>query len=463
MAKKPNLLFFGVDSLRADRMSLYGYPRLTTPHLDRWASGGIVFEHCFAPSIPTTPGYSSMLTGLDCFGTNVVALGHRGEIAPGHRTLPEILRDAGYNTSTVGYNIRGFETNLNFAGWGNREDGRSPKAESMNATAIPELKRLAAEDKPFFLFLRHMDPHTPYLPPAPFERMFYGGNEFADNPGSLQELYDFKPFRDYFISWFPPGCTDKEYMDAQYDGAVAYMDSCISNIRAALRKTGQADNTLIVLTADHGETLYEHSCHYDHHGLYEPTLTIPLAFVLPGKTPANMRHRDYVQTKDIVPTVLELLGIPVDDAFDGRSLCPLMRGEPREPESTFYLTECTWMHKHGWRTPHWKLIHALEPDFHYKPEVELYNLVSDPGEHRNVAAEEPEVVAMLEAHMRRHIDRRTRETGRPAPIYHNFLAGRDAPFASSQEAYDTLHIGDPEAARKLQERIQEREKRAAGN
>lgn len=458
MKKKPNLLFFGVDSLRADHTSLYGYHRLTTPHIDKMASEGTTFEYCFSPSIPTTPGYTSMLTGLDCFSTTVVALGHRGEIAPGYRAFPEILKSEGYNTSSVAYSIRGFDQNLNYSGWGAGQDGRSPKAEQLNATAIPELKRLAAEDKPFFLFLRHMDPHTPYLPPRPFERIFYGGDEFNPNNDSLKELYDFKPFRDYFISWFPPGLTDKEYEVAQYDGALAYMDACIQNILATLKDLGLEENTLVVLTADHGETLDEHSCYYDHHGLYDCTLRVPLVIKLPGIVPAGRRIYDYTQLKDIVPTLLEILDITPDQQYDGRSLCPLARGEYREPEPEFYITECTWMRKHGWRTPEWKLIHALEPDFHFKPEVELYNLIKDPGENHNLAEQEPEVVGMLEERMKKHIAKREEATGRPAPIHHNFLAGRKEPFRSSEEAYNTLHIGDPEAARKLQERIQEREK-----
>ena len=459
MKKKPNLLFFGIDSLRADHMSLYGYPRLTTPHIAQLASEGTTFEYCFSPSIPTTPGYSSMLTGLDCFSTTVVALGHRGEIAPGHQTLPEILKAEGYNTSVVGYNFRGFDNHLNFSGWGGGEDGRAHKAEALNDVSIPELKRLAAEDEPFFLFMRHMDPHTPYLPPDPFERIFYGSDEFDPSNESLKELYDFKPFRDYFISWFPPGLTDAAYEVAQYDGAVAYMDACIQNMLATVKDLGLEEDTLVVVTSDHGEMLGEHSCYYDHHGLYECTLRVPLVFKLPGSVPAGVRFSDYTQTKDITPTILEVMGISTDQAYDGRSLCSLVRGEAREPEPEFYLTECTWMRKHGWRTPEWKLIHALEPDFHFKPEVELYNLIKDPEENNNVAEQEPAVVAMLEERMQQHIAKREAETGRPAPIHYNFLRGGKS-FETSEEAYNTLHIGDPEAARKLQERIEEREKKA---
>ncbi len=175
--------------------------------------------------------------------------------------------------------------------------------------AIPELKRLAAGKKPFFLFLRHMDPHAPYLPPQPFDRMFYGGDEFDKRNHSLDPVMNFKPFCDFFASWFPPGCTDKDYIIAQYDGALAYMDACIANIFATLKALGIEEDTLVVIDSDHGETLYDHECFFDHHGLYDATLHIPLAFIQPGKVPAGRRFSDICQMKDVAPTILDLLGL----------------------------------------------------------------------------------------------------------------------------------------------------------
>ena len=99
--KKPNLLIFGIDSLRTDHMSLYGYHRLTTPHMDKFAASGAAFSSLISPSIPTSPGYTSMFTGLDCFSSNVVALRHEGGLDPQVQTLAEILGAAGYNTSCV--------------------------------------------------------------------------------------------------------------------------------------------------------------------------------------------------------------------------------------------------------------------------------------------------------------------------------------------------------------------------
>lgn len=453
--RRPSLLFFGIDSLRADHMSLYGYPKLTTPHMDRLAATGCVFENAFSPSIPTTPGYSSMFTGGDLFGTDVVALRHEGPLGGHVKTLAEVLGDEGYATTCVGFSgnqaSRGFQKYLDFPGWGSWEEGRSPKAENLNAVAIPELQRLAAQEEPFFLFLRHMDPHAPYLPPQPFERIFYHGDELDPENHSLDAVMTFKPFCDFFASWFPPGCTDKDYIIAQYDGAVAYMDACIAVMLQALRSLGIEDDTLLVFDSDHGETHYDHECWFDHHGIYDCTLRIPLFFVYPGKVPAGQRFSDFVHMKDIMPSILDLMGIRTKLPFDGRSLRPLMQGKPRVQEPEYYITEATWMRKHGWRTPEWKLIQALEPDIHFKPEIELYNLIKDPGENHNVAAREREMVKLLLARMKAHITKREKETGRPNPIFNNQnWSGHGRPFATHQDAYDTLHIGSPQAAEKLQ-------------
>jgi len=461
MTKKlPNVIVFGIDSLRRDHMSSYGYERLTTPYIDAFAKGGTLFEAHFSPSIPTTPAYASMLTGMDTFGTDVVALRHQGPLGAHVRTLPEMLGDAGYNTTCIGFtgnpSSRGFQSYLNYEAWQPDDTGRTPKAQLLNEVAVPELERLAADDKPFFLFLRHMDPHSPYLPPKPYDRMFYGADEKDPANRSMEPVYGFKPFADFLKSWIPEGVTDQEYVSAQYDGAVAYMDACIQSIFAKIEALGIEEETLVVITADHGETLYEHDCFFDHHGLYDCTLVVPLILKFPGRVPAGTRVSDVTLIQDITPTILELIGLAPPYDFDGRSLVPAMRGEPLPKVSEFYITECTWMRKHGWRTPEWKLIRALEPDFHGKPEVELYNLIRDPGENENVAAQEPDVVAFLERRMEAHIANREAETGRTNPIYTNTnWHGTGKTFKTSQEAYESLYIGSIVNARSLQAKEKE--------
>jgi arylsulfatase A-like enzyme len=284
----------------------------------------------------------------------------------------------------------------------------------------------------------------------------------------MEPVMDFKPFRDFFASWMPPGITDKDYVIAQYDGAVAYMDACIQTILTTLETLGILDNTIVVVNGDHGETLYDHDCFFDHHGMYDNVLHVPLIIRYPAKLPRGVRVKGYNQHKDLLPTLLELADLPQkkirwasDLRFEGRSLLPMIGGEVASHESEFYITECTWMRKHGWRTPEWKLMVALEPDFHWKPEIELYNLAQDPQENHNLAEEQPEVVRLLRGRMKAWIARRTAETGLKNPMltqgdWHGHKGV--GPFKSSQQAYDTFHIGDPAQAAKLQSESRKKEK-----
>jgi len=455
--KNPNIVLIGIDSLRADHMSCYGYPRLTTPHIDRFAAQGSLFERTYSAYIPTTSGYTAMLTGMDVIHSQVVALRHRGPLRPEIATLPEVLREHGYTSTCVGFSgnpaSRGFDKYLDFPGWGSWNEGRSPKAENLNQVTIPEIERLSKSKQPFFLFLRHMDPHAPYLPPAPFERMFYHGKECDPKNRSMDPVMAFKPFCDFFASWMPPGITDKDYVIAQYDGEVAYMDAAIATILTTLETRGLLEDTIVVINSDHGETLYDHDCYFDHHGIYDTVLHVPLIIRYPSRIPEGKRFAGFNRQQDLMPTLMELAGLQTEIQFDGKSLMPMVRGEVSSNESEFYITECTWMRKHGWRTPQWKLIVALEPDFHFKPPVELYNLVEDPDENVNLAEKEPQVVAMLKERMEAWIARREAETGLQNPILNQpDWHGHDGIgyFNSSEQAYNTLHIGDPAQAARLQ-------------
>ncbi len=256
----------------------------------------------------------------------------------------------------------------------------------------------------------------------------------------------------FFKSWIPQGVTDQRYVCAQYEGAIAYMDACIQHIFTTVEELGIEEETLIVLTSDHGETLYEHECFFDHHGMYDNCLIVPLILKFPGQLTEGKRITDTTVIQDITPTILELLGIETDIAFNGQSLARAIKGEELAPIAEFYITECTWMRKHGWRTPEWKLIQALEPDFHFKPEIELYHLVKDPEEIHNLASEEPEMVYVLQQRMKNYIAEREAETGRVNPIYTNihYHGLEEGPLKSSQEAYDKLYLGSISNARKIQ-------------
>ena len=447
MRKKMNLVLFGIDSLRADHMSCYGYRRLTTPHLDKVAREGVLFEDAYSPYIPTTPGYTAMLTGMDVISNEMVSLRAKGPINPGIRLLPEILGGKGYVSACIGFDgqfYRGFDRYENYQAWMSWEEAPGHKAEALNEKALPLLESMA--DKPFFLFMRHMDPHAPYLPPPPFPRMFYEGDEKDPSKHSMEPVFAFKPFTEFFKSWMPPGVTDAEYIVALYDASLAYMDACIQHILTRLEALDLMERTLIVVTSDHGETLTEHECYFDHHGLYEPTIHVPLIYKCRGKLPEGKRVRGFVLQQDLTPTVLELLGygeVAEELKMDGKSVLPVVKGERLANYSEFYISECTWMRKRGWRTPEWKLIEALEPDFHGKPPLELYNLIDDPGENHNLAEEEPETVEALEKRMTRWVQRRTADTGKPDPIM-DYHLGLDLKIGSIKAARDLQAHDDQE-------------------
>jgi len=446
MAKRnPNILIFAIDSIRRDHMSCYGYHRLTTPYLDRLARQGTRIENGFSAYIPTTPAYSSMLTGQDVISHQMVSLSPKGPLGKKHPTLPEILRQAGYTSTVVGFDkgfYRGFDRYLNFEGWMAWEERPARKAENLNAVTLPEMDRLHKTGKPWMLFLRHMDPHSPYLPPPPYDQLFYTGDPCDKKNKSMKPVFDFKPFADFFKSWMPPGITDKEYVIAQYDGELAYLDACCQQILQRLEDLGCAEDTLIVVTGDHGETLYDHEIYFDHHGLYEPTLVVPLVYIWPGRVPTGVRSQAYSLHEDLIPTILDVCGLrgaAKGVNMDGVSLAPYFEHPNDSPRSEFYITECTWQRKHGWRTPIYKFWDSLEPDFHNKPAVELYNLIEDPEEEHNLAAKEPALVEALRARMNAWIEKRCKETGKKNPIL-DYWIGADK------------YIGSIATAKKLQQR-----------
>ena len=144
--------------------------------------------------------------------------------------------------------------------------------------------------------------------------------------------------------------------------------------------------------------------------------------------------------QDLAPTVLEIMGHGEKVVgMDGRSALPVIDGERKGNYSEFYLTECTWMRKRGWRTPHYKFIQALEEDIHGKPPLELYDLVEDPGEDHNIADERPEVVRSLEARMEGWVSKRMRETGNPDPILRNRPSFRSQGYAMRRLAPRPRH------------------------
>ncbi|HOM81114.1 MAG: sulfatase-like hydrolase/transferase [Armatimonadetes bacterium] len=418
-----NILVIAIDTLRADHLGCYGYPLPTSPHIDRLAREGVVFQ-CFSPHIPTHPGYTTLFTGKDVMAHQIVCQGGKVELDPKVRLLAEILRENGYFTAAADnlgrWFPRGFDLYEGYQ-WDQDPKGAWRKGEAVNKTAQRILDECVRQPKPWFAFLHYWDPHTPYLPPVPFDRMFYHGNERAPENHSMDAVFAFEPFRYYFMQWMG-GVTDIEFPKRQYDAAIAYADVCLQHLFTQLAALGALEETVVVITADHGEEMDEHEMWFDHHGLYDTNLRVPLIMRCPDRLPRGKYVDGMVTLMDVAPTLLALAGLEEAAAKEGmlgKNLLPLVRDEVAPGQGSterIFLTENTWMRKRGVRTREWKLIRACEPDIHNRPPIELYHLPTDPGEQYNLAQERPEVVAELSNALDEWIERRKRETGLPDPI-----------------------------------------------
>jgi arylsulfatase A-like enzyme len=379
------------------------------------------FTQCISPHIPTHPAHTSFFSSRDVFSHQIVAQGANKEPEPGLRLLPELLRERGYYTAAVDNIGRwiepAFETYETYLRW--NHDGTRPwrNGEQVTERALRIIDQWDGK-RDFFFFFHYWDPHTPYLPPAPFDRMFYSGDEKDPRNHSMDPVWQSAWFARYFAEWLP-GVTDIEYVKAQYDASVAYSDACIGRVLQTLDQRGMLDDTLLIIGSDHGEELDDHRMWFDHHGLYDTNVRVPLLIWAPGRIPAGKAVSGQISLLDVTPTVLELAGmpeVPEREGMLGRSLLPLLQGEAERTWDAVHCTECTWMRKRAWRTPQWKLIRALEPDFYGNPETELYDLLADPAEQQNVAAAFPEVVRELSQQMGDWVGARMSDTRLPDPL-----------------------------------------------
>ena len=419
-------------------MSCYGHNNLTTPHLDSIVSDGTLFESCISPHIPTHPAHTTMFTGKDVLTHQIITQGGQLDLSENIKTLPQLLSEVGYFTVAADnlgrWFQRGFAEEV-YRGykWESRYLN-ARKAEAVNKTAIELLEVAQSQDKPWFAFLHYWDPHTPYLPPAPFERMFYSGDECDPSNRSMDDVYACEPFTDYFRQWM---CkpdpddhediskkqlwTDRKYVNSQYDASIAYMDASLSQLFQYLQVCGLMDETLLVITADHGEELDEHQLWYDHHGLYQTNCHIPLILHCPAIIPKTQRLNGLVTLKDIAPTVLDYAGekaLTEREKMEGESLRSIIEnGSDDGSCSEVYLTECGWMKKRGWQTQKWKLIVETggTPKVYNTPDIELYDLEDDPNEIYNLVEEADDVVSKLKDNMDAFLEKRLEETGLPDP------------------------------------------------
>lgn len=373
------------DTMRADHLGCYGYKRDTSPYIDAFAEEAVLFENAFTPEVWTPSAHMTMLSGLYPKHHGVTANINLPDAIP---TLPEYLRSAGYVTgSFVGMEWwftpwRGFAKGF---------DAHSiPRGyrEVFATYARAKNWRDSVSGPPPFLFLHNYDLHSrmdyglPYDPDDDRFRIF--SKEITDPPafdlierGELSAtLYLAKPNR----GELELSAEQIDYLKALYDDCIRKVDFATHEILEYLREAGLYDNALIIMTSDHGEAFGEHG-RFLHGDVYEHNIRVPLLIRFPQGRHGGLRVSEMVTLMDLLPTVLEAAGIPLEQPVDGRSLLPLIEGA-RSGEDEIYATRGAWR---AVRTVEDKLIRELNLD-----STEYYALDEDPLELNNRWAEELE-------------------------------------------------------------------------
>jgi arylsulfatase len=419
MNHKPNIVFIAVDTLRADHLGCYGYHRDTSPNIDRLAREGVLCERLFCAGIPTHPSFTTFYTGQHPITHNIVSHGGRAELSRDTPTLPELFLHGDYTTCAVdnlwrarSWFGRGYEYYIDPSV--RRGLTLAVTCEELNARAIPWLR--AHADEQFFLFIHYWDPHYPLNPPERYRDLFYSGNPTDPGNRSLDRWWE-HPLgslaRDTWLRRPDGRVTDAEYVVALYDQEIRALDDSIGELVGTVDELGIAEETLIVFLADHGTSLMEHGIFFDHHGLYDNTIHVPLIARWPGTLDGGRRVAQMLQTPDVAPTLLEAAGLDVPREMEGKSFWKLVSGEATGGGSERVISlESTWQAKWSLRTDQYKFIIARDPGLNEGPPRELYDLQADPREEHNLVDEQPELASRMETELENWIQERLKALGR---------------------------------------------------
>ncbi|MBN8549029.1 MAG: sulfatase [Deltaproteobacteria bacterium] len=380
-SSRPNLIFISLDTLRADRLGVYGYERPTSPFLDSWASGAAVFEHAVSTAPWTLPSHVTMLTGLYPSSHGVNKAKQRG-IGTVMEYLPEILHKQGYQTFAFtggGYVSERYGFGRGFDAFVFNHGEDISEARGFPYTIKMAQEKLAAMDrtKPYFLFLHTYAVHCPYDPPAPYGTMF-------STPGA--EPVEYTKCNKYYNLQDGFTAAKALYLSDRYDGSIRYLDTQIEKLFTDLRKEGFLDNTYIVITSDHGEEFFEHGRIGHKKSLHKELLLVPLIISGPGIK--AQRVNESVSNADLFPTILQLLGLPPSKQPDGHSLFALMHGQQEEFSRPPY--QYSELHHAG------KLRSLFDPEVeHFILDLKtniplLYDSKNDPREANNIANARPD-------------------------------------------------------------------------
>ena len=392
-AKGWNVVVLTVDTLRADRLGAYGYKaRPNSPRIDAQLASGLTFENAMSQRASTWPSLASLLTGLYPSGHGVNENGYG--FPDGLPTLPKLLHGAGYQTGAFLSNM----CQANHQGWdafacAAGQDGKDVRR-------ALEWARGVDPHRPFLLWVHLFGAHPPY----------YNGGDGAEamDPGYQGPLGPRKKLLDPVMTK-PIALTERDvrHLDALYDAAVQGSDRISGSLLDGLRAAGRLDRTIVLFAADHGEELYQHNRYLYHScSVYQTTLHVPLGFAAPGLIPVGARVPQIVELVDVLPTLLDLIGVAKPAEQHGRSLLPYLERPDAGGRSRPAFSEYGSSRIRTVVQDNWKLVHnpdALSPicipdapPNHYPiGREELYDLARDPGEKENLAARQPAKVAEL--------------------------------------------------------------------
>ncbi len=387
-SRRPSVILITMDSLRPDHLGCYGYRRDTSPNIDKFAGGGTVFLNAVAQATNTAPSLASILTSAYPERHRVFLFGNR--ISDKTVSLTSVLKNNGYETGFLSSHpgaatIGGFEDDFDtfYTAWTFREDtrGKSFKVTEINSRIIKWLK--ARKKKQFFLWVHYLEPHYPMNPPAEYKDFF--SKYYTSKPGNKVKLSRYFAFgsggiplrlaatNDYI--------TDLGYYVNLYDASVRYADNCVGNLLESLRTMGLADNTLVIIASDHGESMGEHNLYFSHSfNVYEELIRVPLIIRLPTSAPQGRRVASQVQLIDVAPTILEILKINKPSAMQGKGFVSLWNGSDLEEERfAFSSVGDSSYGEIAVRTNAWKLIYYKDTR-----RYGLYDLMNDPKELNNL-------------------------------------------------------------------------------
>ena len=403
-----------IDTLRRDHVSVYGYGRRTTPTLEALGKEGVVFEDAVTTAPWTLPAHASLLTSLYPSAHGAVDL--RRGLPDDVSSLPNVLQQKGFFTQAVVshlYLSKQYGFDHGFDRHWYRYDAR---AEPVTERAISFLRERG--DRDFFLFLHYYDPHWHYDPPPPYDRTFD-----PDYSGVASGVW--WEFKKETVDSIAP--RDLQHILALYDGEILYADQQLGRLFGVMREMGIYDESLVVVTSDHGEEFLEHGGWEHQKTLYEEVVRIPLLMKLPGSAGAGRRVSQQVSLVDLAPTILDDLGLPPVTGFQGRSLVSLIRGSGKSSALSHVPGGEVWSetrhtvddsHKLALRQgASGKKLIVSRPEDGSEVSVELYDLAKDPGERDDLVSGQPNWVERALERVNSFLARASerRESGAPPP------------------------------------------------